>query len=336
MIDRPALLVADLERIPAVLRAHATAPPLTLAAALGHRRPERLVLTGLGSSRFAALAVESAFRAGGLEVIVEHASTSRPAPVDERTLVVGISSSGATQETVAAVARARAAGASTLAITNQPGSALAAAAGGVLTLDAADEASGVASLTFAATIAALTRLAAALGADIDALGLLEAAARAADEAIADRPGWLPAAADLLGTGVAIHVIGDAAALGDAEQAALLFRECPRLESDAMDAGDWLHVGIYTALPGYRALLLAGSPYDAEIVGTIHDRGGRVVAIGPAPVGPTPERAERADLTIQLPPSAAGDPVVRSLVEPIVAASIAAELWHRASAETTPG
>jgi fructoselysine-6-P-deglycase FrlB-like protein len=328
LIDRPTLLVADLSRIPAILRAHASAGPPDLGAAAGPEPPgelRRIVLTGLGSSRFAALLVAPALRDAGLDVVVEHASSSRPAPVGAGTLVVAISSSGRTPETIVAARRARAAGARVLAITNRPAAPLAEAATATLPLGVGEEASGVASATYAATVAALVRLVSALGADVDAPHVLAGAADAADEVLAGRGAWLGTATDLLDGGPPIHVIADAAALGTAEQTALLLREGPRLDADATDAGDWLHVGIYTALPGYRAILLAGTPYDAELIRTIHDRGGRTVAVcgrGSAPA---------ADLEVPLPASVMRDPLTRALVEPLVTSSLAAALWLRAKA-----
>ncbi|MBA3876378.1 MAG: iron dicitrate transport regulator FecR [Anaerolinea sp.] len=326
MIDRATLLVADLERVPAVLRRHAAAGSADLG--WGGRDdlswpPRRIVLTGLGSSRFAALSVAPVLRDAGLEVVVEHASSSRPAPAGAGTLVVAISSSGSTPETVAAAHRARTAGATVLAVTNRPESELARAATRTVELTAGDEASGVASATYAATVAVLVRVAQSLGAEVDAPRVLALAADAGEAVFAGHTAWLAAAADLLDGGVAVHVLADAAALGTAEQAALLLREGPRLDADATDAGDWLHVGIYTALPDYRAILLAGTPYDSALVETIHGRGGRVLAIGE----PVPD----ADLAVLLPDGALGDALARALVEPLVTSILAAELWRRARA-----
>ncbi|HSO29089.1 MAG TPA: SIS domain-containing protein [Candidatus Sulfomarinibacteraceae bacterium] len=326
MIDRATLLVADLERVPAILREHAAAALPDLGWGSGGDRPglsRRVVLTGLGSSRFAALSVAPILRDAGLEVVVEHASSSRPAPAAAGTLVVAISSSGGTPETIAAARRARSAGATVLAVTNRPESDLGRAATRTLDLAAGHEASGIASATYAATVSVLVRLAESLGADVDASRVLDSAAGAAEAVLAGRAGWLAAAADLLDGGAAVHVLTDAAALGTAEQAALLLREGPRLDADATDAGDWLHVGIYTALPGYRAILLAGTPYDGALVETLHGRGGRVLAIGE----PVPD----ADLAVPLPDGALGDPLARALVEPLVTSILAAELWRRARA-----
>ena len=315
-MDRAALLFGDLERTPEVLRVISARRPWRRDLA-GMRK---VVLTGLGSSRFAALVVEPVLREAGLTVVVEHASASRPAFVAEGSLFVAVSSSGSTPETVAAIERAREAGALTLAITNNPDSPLALAADEVLALDAGVEDSGVASVSYCATVAVLAQLAAALGAGDPARSLLTAA-DGIDSLLGSRGDWLPAATDCLDGAAAVHVLADASALGTAEQAALLLRECPRLEADATDAGDWLHVGLYTALPGYRAMLLAGTRYDAFVADTIHGRSGRVLAIGPAVAFP-------ADSTVNLPASVDGDHVARVLVESAVTTAIAAELWRR--------
>jgi len=322
MIDRASLLVADLERIPGLLRAHMAPGPIRpVGSPAGTLR--RIVLTGLGSSRCAALAAAPLLRGAGLEVTVEHASVARPTPVGRDALVVAISASGRTPETIAAVTRARSAGARTLAITNRLASPLTAASDVVLDLGAGDEASGIASLTHAATLATLVRLAAGLGADVDPAAALGSAADAAERLLETRPAWLVPAAAALDGSDAVHVIADADALGTAEQAALLLREGPRLLADATDAGDWLHVGIYTALPGYRALLLAGTAYDAELVAVIAGRGGRLVAIG-RPV-------DGAAASIRLWGAAESDPLARAFVEALASALLAAELWRRTGA-----
>ena len=324
MIDRASLLIADLERVPELLRGHAEAArqPVPLPPAIG-TAPQRIVLTGLGSSRFAALVVAPALVAAGLEVVVEHASTSRPAPLDRATLLVPISSSGRTPETVAAAERGRRSGAGVLVITNQPVSPLGEVADAVLTLDAGAELSGVASVTYAATVAALCRMAASIGVELDARGLLEDAARNVNAVLVGRDAWSGIAADLLQSGAPIHLLADASALGTAEQAALLFREGPRIDADVTDAGDWLHVGLYTALPGYRAVLLSGTTYDRELVDVIHGRGGTVVAVGTA--GP-----DTSDLRIDVPGGSPGL-LQAAFGEPVALSLIAAELWTRVHA-----
>jgi hypothetical protein len=164
---------------------------------------------------------------------------------------------------------------------------------------------------------------------VDPGRVLAAAAQAAAQVLRGRDGWLATGADLLAGGAPIHILADASALGTAEQAALLFRECPRLVADATDAGDWLHVGIYTALPGYRAVLLAGTRYDAELVGTIHGRGGRASRSGRS--SPPLPRSSPPDLAISLPGGAATGPADPRARRAARRPSLAAELWRRTQA-----
>ena len=38
----------------------------------------------------------------------------------------------------------------------------------------------------------------------------------------------------------------------------MLREAPRIAAHAFDTGDWLHVGLYTLLPGDPVLLFSGA------------------------------------------------------------------------------
>jgi fructoselysine-6-P-deglycase FrlB-like protein len=209
-------------------------------------------------------------------------------------------------------------------VTNQPDSPLGAVAP-VIDLGAGRERSGIASRTFRHTIAALTLLGSEpLG--IDAETLLPAVG-ALREVLESRAEWLPSAADVLDGGEELHVVGGGDAAGVIDQAALMFREAPRIPALAMDAGDWLHVGLYTMLPGGRLLLFGGTPYDDEVVRTVHARRGRVVGVG---------SHASVDLAVPLPIATLRDPHVRALTEPIVAELIAAELWRRTVAHEQSG
>ncbi len=60
----------------------------------------------------------------------------------------------------------------------------------------------------------------------------------------------------------------------------MLREGPRRTSDACESGDWLHVDVYLTKPlDYRAILFAGSRFDAAIMDWVRERGGRVLAVG---------------------------------------------------------
>lgn len=266
---------------------------------------DRFVFTGLGSSRYAALIVASALRSQGRDAWVEHASTSEPARPAADQVLVAISASGRTREVLEAAETHR--GRSlVVAVTNAEDAPLAATADIVIPLRAGEEASGIACRTFRATVAALALLTGAepggLRPVIDALG-----------SRIDRSGsWLPPMADALDGARSIDVLADGSVLGVAEQAALMLREAPRLQAYAAETGDWLHTGVYLALPGHRALLFPGSVADKEVLATIRRRGGEVASVPP-------------------PSDVASGAIPRALVDPVVAELLACELWRRTGA-----
>ena len=161
MTDRPGQLLEDildgppaLERVLAVYDAPGT-PLAGLASALATRR--RFAFTGLGSSRYAALIAASDVRASGGSAWAEYASTSAPTAPAQDLVFVAISASGRTREVVE-VARRHRGRSLVVAVTNDPGSALAAEADHVLPLLAGSESAGIATRTFRATVAVLAML----------------------------------------------------------------------------------------------------------------------------------------------------------------------------------
>ena len=284
-------------------------------------RPVWAAFTGLGSSRYAASTAAATARSAGLPSWAEYASTSTPTPPAPDGALVAISASGRTRETVAAARRWRGSG-RVLAVTNDPGSRLAEEADVVLPVLAGAEGAGIATRTFRGTIGVLAML---VGAWTGAAGLAAADLGPTVEALravmASREAWLPAATELLDRSTAIDVLGDAADAALVHQAALMFREAPRLPAVAHDTVDWLHTAVYLALPGHRALLFAGSAADAEVVATIRRRSGETVVVGPAVDG--------AALTIEVPPLEG--PMARAIVLSVVAELLSLELWARTSA-----
>jgi fructoselysine-6-P-deglycase FrlB-like protein len=280
--------------------------------ALDPRGVSRVRFVGMGSSRFAALPVAAKLRALGLDAAVERSSTFAGTPAGADVLAVCISANGETPETIEHAERHR--GASRLvAVTNKPESSLARAADVVLPLEAGEEAGGVACRTYQATLVVLLRLAARLGADLPDLRPAAAAARALRDG---RDAWLERALEVLGGGLA--VVAPQERISSAEQGALVLREGPRIPADACETGDWAHVDVYlTRRPGYRALLFAGSRFDATFVEWMQRRGGAFVAVGGAVDG--------AALTVE---HGAAHPLCALLVETTVAELIAAELWRR--------
>ncbi|MEO5883918.1 MAG: SIS domain-containing protein [Candidatus Limnocylindrales bacterium] len=297
-IDRVAAFEADIAASPAALGRllDSWSPP-----DLGGRR--RFTFAGLGSSRFAALVLASSLRASGTDASVEYASTSAPTRPDPTLVLVAISASGRTAEVVAAARRHR--GTSVVvAVTNAADSPLADAADHVVTLDAGEESAGIACRSFRATLAALALLTGTATLQDLRPVIAELEARLATSA-----GWLPPLVTALDGAPSIDVLADASLLGFAEQAALMLREAPRLPARAWDTTDWLHTGVYLALPGHRVTLFPGSAADDDVIATVERRGGAVVSVVPAP----------------------GGPIARAIGDSIAAEVVAAALWAQAKA-----
>jgi fructoselysine-6-P-deglycase FrlB-like protein len=301
------------ERLDTVLDAYGGAgSPLS---ALPTEGVERVLFLGMGSSRFAALTAASHLRARGVDAYAELASTGMPTAPRQGTLVVGISASGRTEETVEALARHR--GVSrTVAVTNTPGSPIENEGDVTLPLLVGPEEGGVACVSFQATLAVLLLLGGSLtGAPgADALRPAVAAAAALRET---RGSWLAPLAELVRDVHTVYAIAPEERISSALQSALMLREGPRIAADACETGDWLHVDVYLSKhPGYTALLFPGSRFDAGVLEWARERESRIVAVG--------ERIEAAGHHVPYPGSA--DPLVATLVETGVAELLAAELW----------
>jgi fructoselysine-6-P-deglycase FrlB-like protein len=325
--DRVAQLLEDVlaapDELAAVLDRHARAVADLPPAAFEHPRWR---LLGMGSSRFAALDAATRLRTAGLDATAETASGAAPSAGGPGTLAIVISNSGRTPEVVAAAERHRAAGSLVVALTGEPASPLAERADEVLPLVAdRAEVAGIATLSYRSTVAALAMLVDRAEGRAPGAGL-PAAIPALEGLLATRSAWVQPASDALGEGRGIHVLGDAARIATAEQAALMLREAPRLPAHAFDTGDWLHVGLYTMVPGDPLLLFTGAAADAAAVATTAARGGRMVVVG--------KTIREAEVSVPIPDAVLDDDRVRALVEPAVAELLAVELWSRTDAQTT--
>ena len=289
----------------------------TLATSLDAWRPiqlggrSRFAFTGLGSSRFASLIVESGLRAGGVTASAEYASSSSPTRPAEDLVLVAVSASGRTPEVVAAAAAHR--GTSlVVAVTNVPDSPVAGQADITIPLEAGDEVSGIACRTFRATIASL-----ALLTGLTTVADLRPAVDGLGARFDSASGWRSRFVDRLDGAAGIHVLADASMLGLAEQAALMLRESPRLAATAFDTGDWLHTGVYLALPGHRVLLYPGARADREVIDTVQRRGGEALVVDSPDGDAHPGAAIR-----------------RAIVDSVVAELVASSLWGRVEAHDT--
>jgi glucosamine 6-phosphate synthetase-like amidotransferase/phosphosugar isomerase protein len=314
----PELFLADVlsapERLAGTLDAYdVTDGPLARVVAASH---DRVVFLGMGSSRFAALTASVLLRSQGMPAWAEYASSPVPSPASPGTLAVGISASGTTPETVAALER-HAGRSTTVAITNVPGSAIEGPADIVLPLHSGPEVGGVASVSFQATLAVLLLLAGRIGGRAEAgVAGLRPAVELAASLREGRSGWLGEVAALVRDGELTQAIAPEQRLSSALQSALMLREGPRLSASAAETGDWLHVDVYlTKRPGYRTLLYTGSTFDEGVLEWAASRSSPVVTIG------CPRAGTAAH--VPLPPTT---DAVRTLVETGVAELVAAHLW----------
>ena len=215
------------------------------------------------------------------------------APRFERSLVIGISQSGASPDVVAVVEAARRQGAATLAITNEPASALGSTAAFVIDLAAGPERAVAATKTYTTALLAIARLAIALGSSASAgeTALVGSAspgspsANAFDSAtlaasLPQVPPWMAAALEvepavralaleLAAASGAIDrcvIVGRGFEYATAREWALKLKELARVFADPYSAADFLHGPIAIVQPGIPVLVLA--PDGAAAAGQI--------------------------------------------------------------------
>jgi glucosamine--fructose-6-phosphate aminotransferase (isomerizing) len=307
----PAGFLADVEAAPARLADLAAVLRKGSPWPAAVTRAERILLLGMGSSRYAAEAAALRLRASGLTAVAEPASVAATWPPRPDTAVVAVSASGRSAETLAAAERY--AGAGLVALTEDLDSPLAELAGAAVPMLAGRETGGVACRSYRHTLALLLALASPPG--------LAAAVGRAAEATADllgrRDAWLPDVAARLDGPDGIAVLAPAERRCSAEQSALMVREGPRRPATASETGDWSHVDVYLAKTlDYRALLLPGSAWEPETLAWLTKRGSTVVPVGAEVEGAGPAVRYRHD----------DDPAVRLLAEVTVAELVAARWW----------
>jgi fructoselysine-6-P-deglycase FrlB-like protein len=313
----PTLFLEDLEakpsslaRLAAAFRAGNPLAPLPDA-------PSRVLLLGMGSSRYAAAGAALRMRSAGINAVADYASATVGWPPSADLLVLAISASGESAETIAAVERYRGR-ARVVALTDAPRSTIATLADDVIPLAAGEERGGVACRSFQHTQLVLRAAEARLGGrPVDIAALSDRVGEATRDMLDRRPEWLPEVAATLDGPDGVFVLAPAERLASAEQGALMIREGPRRPAAGCETGDWSHVDVYlTKTLDYRALLFAGSPWDGEALDWLAKRGSRFVAVG----GDVP--GARAAIRY----AGDDDPDAAALAEALVPELVAATWW----------
>jgi glucosamine--fructose-6-phosphate aminotransferase (isomerizing) len=275
----------------------------------------RVVLVACGTSYHAAIVGRAMVeRLAGCPAEMDVASEFRyrDAVVGPETLVVALSQSGETADTLGAVRAARAKGAPIIGITNVVGSALARDATGVLYTHAGPEIGVASSKTFTATLAACFLLALWLGRRRGAFPLEEG--RKHVQALLEMPRLMERALALDGEMAALArdmaryrdflFLGRGLHYPVALEGALKLKELSYLHAEGYPAGEMKHGPI--ALIDEHMPVIALAPRDAtyeRMMGNIEEvraREGRVIAI--AHEGDR-EIAARADVVVAVPASA---------------------------------
>jgi glutamine---fructose-6-phosphate transaminase (isomerizing) len=248
------LMEADMRAQPEVLRALASLERPELGPP-----PEAIVIVARGSSDYAAIFGRYLLEAAtGRPVALAAPSLQTLYGVESRLagwLAVAISQSGRTPEITTVLERYRDAGARTLAITNYPESPLAASADAAIALAAGEESAVPATKTFTAQLAALARVAEALGpvpwttADLQRVPGTVASVLD-DFAPAER------AAERLGDAGELVAVGRGYLMPVALEAALKLREAARVRAEGWSAADFRHGPVTVA--GARLPVLAVS------------------------------------------------------------------------------
>ncbi len=238
-----------------------------IAAAFATRRPAGFVIAARGSSDHAAdyarylignrhrtlvsLAAPSLF--------THYATPPRLAGQ----CVIGISQSGASPDVIAVVEEGARQGAVTIAITNNPESPLARAAGLVLPVQAGTEHSVPASKTYVLTLLALALMSAAIAPDTELTGAIHRVPDALEDAIGHEA-ELASIAEALAGPRAI-VLGRGFNLCTAEEVALKLTETSYVLARAWSVADFLHGPIAVVEPGFPVLLLgAGGSVSSDV------------------------------------------------------------------------
>jgi glucosamine--fructose-6-phosphate aminotransferase (isomerizing) len=258
------------------------------------RAATRVELVACGTASYAALVGANAIQSWtGLPARVTVGSEFRydPPPLDARTLVVAVTQSGETADTIAPTRYAREQGAPIVAITNTVGSAITREADAVMFLQAGPEIAVAASKTFVTQVTTLVVLAAAIARIRGAMGLEQeqelgaalrrlpdAAARALEANAASAPALARKYVDSRG----FMYVGRGATYPAALEGALKLKEISYVHAEGYPAGELKHgpISLLDAECPLVAVATRGHTYEKLISNVMEGRArdARVVAV----------------------------------------------------------
>jgi glutamine---fructose-6-phosphate transaminase (isomerizing) len=201
-------------------------------------------------------------------------------------IVIGLSQSGRTPDVVEYVARARRAGAFTIAITNDENSDLARASEALLPLGAGPERAVAATKTYVNTLAALLLLAGHMaGEGKRCADELRATIEALDRAIPELEEKIPAVALPFAFVGRMFVIGRGVELSTAREIALKLLETCRIAAEPLTATDLAHGPVAALDPFFPVWAIASDdetlPALLEATARVREAGATLLASGSA-------------------------------------------------------
>ncbi|MFI7434734.1 SIS domain-containing protein [Micromonospora haikouensis] len=291
-------MAADISEQPAgyerLLSAEHAAAIARVAAVVAQRRPRHVVFTARGTSDHAALyaAYLTEIRLGLPAGLASPSAVTlfgaRPDLSDA--LVVGVSQSGGSPDLAEVLRTARASGALTLAVTNNPDSPLAGIAELSVDIAAGHERAVAATKTYTAELLALLLLVEGVRAGDGALPAAERAALAALPELAARTLDDPTPAQLAPRyrfAAQLVTTGRGYAYPTAREAALKLMETSYLPALAFSGADLLHGPLAMTDPDVPVLAVVGSGPGGRSMGEVLPRLGErradVVVVGSADV-----------------------------------------------------
>ncbi|MFT4030194.1 MAG: glutamine--fructose-6-phosphate transaminase (isomerizing) [Protaetiibacter sp.] len=259
---------------------------------------DRVLILACGTASYAGLLGKYAIEAWAripVDVELSHEFRYRDPVIDSRTLVVSVSQSGETMDTLMAVRYARDQGARTLSICNTQGATIPRESDAVLYTHAGPEVAVASTKAFSAQVTALYLLGlhlAGLRGSLDAAGIaaqlaqLEALPGKIQRVIESASGRIAELAHWMSDTQSVLFLGRHVGYPVALEGALKLKELAYIHAEGFAAGELKHGPIALIEPGQIVFVVVPSPRDPnslhkKVVSNIQEiraRGARVIAI----------------------------------------------------------